>query len=135
MSENVMEHQSSNKSKSINGNDFERIFTERTGLTIIPDAEKPKFTNCHGIEQIVDYDFSTIISGITYYIDVTTTFRSDRLKQKSYNALIMKTMFKTECKFYMVVKSLTENGKTKNPKLIEGIDGVMELDEFIKLIL
>jgi hypothetical protein len=34
----------------------------------------------------------------------------------------------------MVVKSLTENGKTKNPKLIEGIDGVMELDEFIKLI-
>ena len=129
-----MEHQSSNKSKSINGNDFERTFTERTGLTIIPDGEKPKFTNCHGIEQIVDYDFSTIISGVTYYIDVTTTFRSDRLKQKSYNALIMKTMFKTECKFYMVVKSLTENGKTKNPKLIEGIDGVMELDEFIKLI-
>jgi hypothetical protein len=82
----------------------------------------------------VDYDFSTVVSGITYYIDVTTTFRSDRLKQKSYNALIMKIMFNKECKFYTVVKSLTENGKTKNPKLIEGIDGVMELDEFIKLI-
>jgi hypothetical protein len=134
MSDNIMEHQSSNKSKSINGNDFERIFTERTGLIIVPDSEKPKFTNCHGEEQIVDYDFSTVISGITYYIDVTTTFRSDRLKQKSYNALIMKTMFNKECKFYTVVKSLTENGKTKNPKLIEGIDGVMELDEFIKLI-
>ena len=134
MSKSIIEHQSSNKSKSINGNEFERTFTQRTGLTIIPDTEKPKFTNCHGIEQIVDYDFSTIISGVTYYIDVTTTFRSDRLKQKSYNAMIMKTILKTDCKFYMVVKSLTENGKTKNPKLIEGIDGVMELDEFIKLI-
>ena len=134
MSKSIIEHQSSNKSKSINGNEFERTFTQRTGLTIIPNTEKPKFTNCHGIEQIVDYDFSTIISGVTYYIDVTTTFRSDRLKQKSYNAMIMKTILKTDCKFYMVVKSLTENGKTKNPKLIEGIDGVMELDEFIKLI-
>ena len=129
-----MEHQSSNKSKSINGNDFEKIFTERTGLKLVLDSEKPKFTNCHGEEQVVDYDFTTEVNGMTYYIDVTTTFRSDRLKQKSYNALIMKTMLKKECKFYTVVKSLTENGKTKKPKLIEGIDGVMELDDFMTLL-
>ena len=129
-----MEHQSSNKSKSINGNDFEKIFTERTGLELVPDSEKPKFTNCHGHEQVVDYDFTTEVNGVPYYIDVTTTFRSDRLKQKSYNALIMKTMLKKECKFYTVVKSLTENGKTKKPKLIEGIDGVMELDDFMTLL-
>ena len=129
-----MEHQSSNKSKSINGNDFEKIFTERTGLKLVLDSEKPKFTNCHGQEQVVDYDFTTEVNGMPYYIDVTTTFRSDRLKQKSYNALIMKTMLKKECKFYTVVKSLTENGKTKKPKLIEGIDGVMELDDFMALL-
>jgi hypothetical protein len=134
MENNVMEHQSSNKSKSINGNDFEKIFTERTGLKLVLDSEKPKFTNCHGEEQVVDYDFTTEVNGMTYYIDVTTTFRSDRLKQKSYNALIMKTMLKKECKFYTVVKSLTENGKTKKPKLIEGIDGVMELDDFMTLL-
>jgi hypothetical protein len=134
MENNVMEHQSSNKSKSINGNDFEKIFTERTGLKLVLDSEKPKFTNCHGQEQVVDYDFTTEVNGVPYYIDVTTTFRSDRLKQKSYNALIMKTMLKKECKFYTVVKSLTENGKTKKPKLIEGIDGVMELDDFMALL-
>ena len=77
-----MEHQGSNKSKSINGNDFEKIFTERTGLTIVPDSDKPKFTNCHGEEQVVDYDFTTVVNGVAYYIDVTTTYRSDRLKQK-----------------------------------------------------
>ena len=134
MENNLMEHQSSNKSKSINGNDFEKIFTERTGLKLVLDSEKPKFTNCHGQEQVVDYDFTTEVNGVPYYIDVTTTFRSDRLKQKSYNALIMKTMLKKECKFYTVVKSLTENGKTKKPKLIEGIDGVMELDDFMALL-
>ena len=134
MKNNVTEHQSSNKSKSINGNDFQKIFTERTGLKLVLDSEKPKFTNCHGQEQVVDYDFSTEVNGVPYYIDVTTTFRSDRLKQKSYNALIMKTILKKECKFYTVVKSFTENGKTKKPKLIEGIDGVMELDDFMTLL-
>jgi hypothetical protein len=135
MKNNVTEHQSSNKSKSINGNDFQKIFTERTGLKLVLDSEKPKFTNCHGEEQVVDYDFTTEVNGMPYYIDVTTTFRSDRLKQKSYNALIMKTILKKECKFYTVVKSFTENGKTKKPKLIEGIDGVMELDDFMTLLL
>ena len=129
-----MEHQSSNKSKSINGNDFEKIFTERTGLKLVPDSEKPTFINSHGNVQVVDYDFTTEVNGVPYYIDVTTTYRSDRLKQKSYNALVMKLMLKKECKFYTVIKSLTENGKKKNPILIEGIDGVMELDEFVKLI-
>jgi hypothetical protein len=134
MKNNLTEHQSSNKSKSINGNDFQKIFTERTGLKLVLDSEKPKFTNCHGEEQVVDYDFTTEVNGMPYYIDVTTTFRSDRLKQKSYNALIMKIRLKKECKFYTVVKSFTENGKTKKPKLIEGIDGVMELDDFMTLL-
>ena len=46
----------------------------------------------------------------------------------------MKLKFNPDCKFFTVVKSFTENGKTKKPKLIEGIDGVMELDDFMLLL-
>ncbi len=129
-----MGHQQSNQSRSQNGNDFERIFTERTGISKMKKKDKPTFINCHGNKQLVDFDFSTEINGTKVFIDVTTTYRSDRQKQKAYNALMMKTKVGEDCKFYMVIKSLTENGKKKTVNLIEGMDGVMELDEFIKLI-
>ena len=38
------------------------------------------------------------------------------------------------CKFYMVVQRMVENGKKKNPKLIDGIDGVIPLEEAIKMV-
>ena len=129
-----MSHQSSNQSRSKNGNDFERIFTETTGIKKIKDKDKPRFVNSHGKEQLIDFDYSTEINGTKVFIDVTTTYRSDRQKQKAYNALMMKTKIGQDCKFYMVVKSLTENGKKKTVNLIEGMDEVIELDEFIKLI-
>jgi len=129
-----MEHQSSNQSKSINGNDFEKIFTEKTGITKMNKKGKPRFINCHGIEQLIDFDFTTEINGTKIYIDVTTTYRSDRQKQKAYNALMMKTKLNMNCEFYMVIKSLTENGKKKTVNLLEGMDKVIEIDEFIKLI-
>ena len=129
-----MSHQSSNQSRSQNGNNFEKVFTELTGIKKMKKKDKPRFTNIHGIEQLIDFDFSTIINGVNVYIDVTTTYRSDRQKQKAYNALMMKTKVGEDCKFYMVIKTLTENGKKKTVNLIEGMDGVMELDEFIKLI-
>lgn len=129
-----MEHQSSNTNKSKNGTAFEREFTQLTGITKIRKKDKPRFENSHGITQIVDFDFITTINGIKVCVDVSTTFRSDRLKQKSYNALMMKQNLKEDCKFYMVVRSLTENGKTKNPVLIEGIDGVFEIGDFLRMI-
>jgi len=129
-----MEHQSSNQSKSINGNDFEKIFTEKTGITKMNKKGKPRFINCHGIEQLIDFDFTTEINGTKIYIDVTTTYRSDRQKQKAYNALMMKTKLNMNCEFYMVIKSLTENGKKKTVNLLEGMNKVIEIDEFIKLI-
>lgn len=129
-----MSHQSSNQSRSKNGNDFESYFTQITGIKKMKKKDKPKFTNIHGIEQLIDFDFSTIINGEKIYIDVTTTYRSDRQKQKAYNAMMMKTKLNEECKFYMVIKSLTENGKKKTVNLLEGMDHVIEIDEFIKLI-
>ncbi len=128
-----MSHQSSNQSRSKNGNDFESYFTQITGIKKMKKKDKPRFTNIHGLEQLIDFDFSTEIDGTKVFIDVTTTYRSDRQKQKAYNALMMKTKVGEDCKFYMVIKSLTENGKKKTVNLIEGMDGVMELDEFIKL--
>jgi hypothetical protein len=129
-----MEHQSSNKNKSINGRAFENEFTGLTGIKKTLKKDKPRFINSHGLSQVVDFDYITTVEGNTFCIDVTTTFRSDRLKQKSYNALMMKQHTNMNCKFYMVVKSLTEKGKTKKPILIEGIDNVLEIGEFMKLL-
>jgi len=129
-----MSHQSSNQSRSKNGNDFETYFTELTGIKKMKKKDKPKFTNIHGLEQLIDFDFSTIINGVNVYIDVTTTYRSDRQKQKAYNAMMMKTKLNMDCKFYMVIKSLTENGKKKTVNLLEGMDHVIEIGEFIKLL-
>lgn len=129
-----MEHQSSNQTRSRNGNDFEKVFTELTGIQKMRKKDKPSFVNNHGLTQLIDFDFSTEINGIKVYIDVTTTYRSDRQKQKAYNALMMKNKVNVNCKFYMVVKSLTENGKPKTVNLLEGMDEVMEINDFIKLI-
>jgi len=47
---------------------------------------------------------------------------------------MMKLKVEQPCKFYMVVKNMVEGGKKKNPILIEGIDGVMSIDEFINYL-
>ena len=129
-----MSHQSSNQSRSKNGNDFEKVFTELTGIKKMKKKDKPTFTNIHGLEQLIDFDFSTEINGTKVFIDVTTTYRSDRQKQKAYNAMMMKTKLNMDCKFYMVIKSLTENGKKKTVNLLEGMDHVVEINDFIKLL-
>lgn len=129
-------HQNSNQSKSLNGNKFENEFTRLTGLKKVLKKEKPKFKNSHGNEQIVDFDFNTQIDQKKVFIDISTTFRSDRLKQKSYNALMYKTKISDDplVQFFMVVKTFTERGKTKKPILTEGIDKVMDLETFLKLL-
>ena len=129
-----MEHQSSNQSRSRNGNDFEKVFTELTGIQKMRKKDKPSFVNNHGLTQLIDFDFSTEINGIKVYIDVTTTYRSDRQKQKAYNALMMKNKVNVNCKFYMVVKLFTGSGKPKTVTMLEGMDEVMEINDFIKLI-
>lgn len=129
-------HQNSNQSKSINGNKFEKEFTKLTGLTKVLKKDKPTFKNSHGNEQIIDFDFILELDEKKIFIDISTTFRSDRLKQKSYNALMYKTKIKNDpsVQFYMIVKTFTERGKTKKPILTEGIDRVMDLENFLKLL-
>jgi hypothetical protein len=130
----IMEHSKENGAKSNNGNKLERLFEQETGLQKIRKKDKPKFINTHGLEQIVDFDFKKEIDGVDVFLDLTTTYRSDRLKQKSYNALMYKTHFNKPCKFYMVVQRMVENGKKKNPKLIDGIDDVITLEDAIKMV-
>ena len=102
--------------------------------SLIFSKQKPSFINSHNNKQIIDFDFYTKIDGVDIYIDLTTTYRSDRLKQKAYNALMYKNNFNTPCKFYMVVGKLIEDGKKKNPILVEGIDGVILVDDLINMI-
>ena len=128
-----MEHQVSNQNKSINGNKFEQLFTELTGLVKEKKKDKPRFLNSHGLKQIIDYDFKTIIDGVEVYIDVTTTFRSDRLKQKSYNGLLLKLKNNPNCKYFLVVKSFTEKKRKKITVLNEGIDKVIYINEFMEI--
>ena len=96
--------------------------------------EKPFFINSLGKKQIIDFDFKTTIDGVDIFIDLTTTFRSDRLKQKAYNAIMYKTKISTDCKFYMGVGKLVENGKTKNQILIEVIDNVILVNDLVELV-
>ena len=129
-----MEHSVTNKLKCLNGKSLEDNFEMWTGLKKMKKNEKPFFVNSFGRKQIIDFDFKTTIDCVDVFIDLTTTFRSDRLKQKAYNALMYKTHISKECKFYMGVEKLIENGKKKNPILIEGIDGVILVEELIKMI-
>ena len=129
-----MEHSFANKLKCLNGKSLEDSFELQTGLKKLLNKDKPFFINSFGNKQIIDCDFKTTIDGVDVFIDLTTTFRSDRLKQKSYNAIMYKTKIDSNCKFYMGVGTLVENGKKKNPILIEGIDDVILVDELIKII-
>jgi hypothetical protein len=129
-----MKYSLENGDKSRNGNSLESYFTEQTGLKKFSKKQKPSFINSHGKKQVIDFDFHKNVDGVDIYMDLTTTYRSDRLKQKAYNALMYKNNFKTPCKFYMVVGKLVEHGKKKNPILIEGIDGVMLVEDVINIL-
>lgn len=129
-----MKYSAENGDKSRNGNKLESYFTEQTGLKKFTKKQKPNFINSHGKKQIIDFDFHKVIDGIEIYMDLTTTYRSDRLKQKAYNALMYKSKFDKPCKFYMVVGSLVEHGKRKNPVLIDGIDGVITIEDAINMM-
>ena len=125
---------SDNRKKSINGKSLEELFESKTGIKKISTKEKPFFKNSFGEEQIIDFDFKTKINGVDVIIDLTTTFRSDRVKQKAYNALMYKTHINENVLFYVGVGTLIEEGKKKTPSLIDGIDSVVLVEELIDII-
>ena len=83
-----MSHQSSNQSRSKNGNDFEKVFTQMTGIKKMKKKDKPKFTNIHGIEQLIDFDFSTIINGEKLLNTIKKLKRN--IKSKTLKNIILK---------------------------------------------
>lgn len=129
-----MKHSVENGDKSRNGNHLESYFMDKTGLKKIKKSEKPFFINNHNKKQVIDFDFYVNLNGEDVYIDLTTTYRSDRLKQKAYNALMYKMKINKPCKFYMGVGKLIEHGKKKKPVLIEGIDDVLIVEDLITMI-
>ena len=129
-----MLHNSENGQKARNGRDLENYFSKRTGMKKSLKKEKPTFTSSHGVEQIVDFDFHKQVGDTMFYLDLTTTYRSDRAKQKAYNALVYKNKFNNKCKFYIVVGTVYENGKKPTVNLIEGLDGVISIEEAIQMV-
>jgi hypothetical protein len=129
MSKDILSEVNRNKSK--NGNRFENLFEEKTGLKKLLKKEKPTIVNEHGVTQIADFDFLWEKSGVKNWIDVTTTYRSDRAKQKAYNGLIAKRI-DPKCKIWMVVGDFTHNNRIQNPTSLEGLDSTIHIDEFLE---
>jgi hypothetical protein len=120
-----------NRGKSKNGNRFESFFEERTGLKKLLKKEKPTIVNEHGVKQIADFDFLWEKSGVKNWIDVTTSYRSDRAKQKAYNGLIAKKI-DPNCIIWMVVGDFVHNKRVQKPTSLEGLDKTIHIDEFLE---
>jgi len=126
-----MTHSKENGAKSKNGVSAEKKFSKLTGLKKTTKKQKPFFINSYGEKQIIDFDFSITINGVTIFFDITNTYRSDRAKQKGYNSLLSKLFFNSNSKFYIVVND-SERKKVKRKK-IEGIDGIISMEDVLKL--
>ena len=71
-----------NQAKSLNGLSLEKYFITNTGYKKVKWKELPNFRNIHGINQVIDCDFVAQKDDMTIFIDVCTTYRSSRAKQK-----------------------------------------------------
>ncbi len=122
-----------NGKKSRNGTSLENLFTQKTGHKKAKLSDKPTFINEHGESQIIDADYIIERDDYTYFIDVTTTWRSSRSKQKAYNGLLLKLKTDIIHKYLIGVGSFIENGKRVNPKNLEGVDGIFLVEELIEM--
>ena len=135
-------HSDTNSYKSNNGNALENSFTKQTGIRKASKKDKLTFINEHNIKQEIDFDFMFMFEskdGQHTFYDTTTSYRSDRIKQKGYNALLLKREYQNKGlpkpKFIIVIGNLVENGKKKKISLIEGIDEIKTVEEIIKEVL
>jgi len=132
-------HSQTNSYKSNNGTALENYFIKETGIKKTCKESKPYFINEHGLEQEIDFDFVFVSNdGQEIFIDITTSYRSDRAKQKGYNAILLKSEYAKrnlpKPVFLIGVGNLVENGKEINPTLIEGIDDIVTVKEIIETI-
>jgi hypothetical protein len=132
-----VDHTKANSFKSNNGNALENLFIKQTRIRKASKKDKPTFINEHNIKQEIDFDFMfESKDGQQIFLDITTSYRSDRIKQKGYNALLLKREYQNKGlpnpKFIVGIGNLVENGKKKNSTLIDGIDEIKTVEEIIK---
>jgi len=125
-----MDFISENGAKSRNGGRLQRLFTEATGVETTKEENKATFINIHGDEELIDYDFFLQIDGIDVLIDVTTTYRLCRCKQKYYSGLVYR-MYVPRPSFYIVG---VENFENKTPVVKHGADLLIDTQTLINHI-
>jgi len=125
-----MDFISENGAKSRNGGRLQKLFTKATGIEIAKEETKATFVNIHGDVELIDYDFFLQIDGIDVLIDVTSTYRLCRCKQKYYSGLLYR-MYVPRPSFYIVA---VENFEGKTPVVKHGADLLMDTQRLINLI-
>jgi hypothetical protein len=119
-----------NGAKSRNGGRLQKLFTKATGIKIAKEETKATFINIHGNEELIDYDFFLEVDGIDVLIDVTTTYRLCRCKQKYYSGLLYR-MYVRKPSFYIVG---VENFEGKTPVVKHGADLLIDTQTLINHI-
>ena len=119
-----------NSAKSRNGGRLQRLFTQRTGIKTAKESSKATFINKHNEEELIDYDFFLQVDDVDVLIDVTTTYRLCRCKQKYYSGLVYK-MFVPRKSFYIVA---VENFEGQTPSVKHGADLLIDTESLINHI-
>jgi hypothetical protein len=122
-----MDFISENGAKSRNGGRLQRLFTEATGIETAKEETKATFNNIHGDVELIDYDFFLEIDGIDVLIDVTTSYRLCRCKQKYYSGLLYR-MYVPKPSFYIVA---VEDFEDKTPVVKHGADMLIDTQTLI----
>lgn len=125
-----MDFISENGAKSRNGGRLQRLFTEATGIETTKEETKATFNNIHGDVELIDYDFFLEIDGIDVLIDVTTSYRLCRCKQKYYSGLLYR-MYVPKPSFYIVA---VEDFEDKTPVVKHGADLLIDTQTLINHI-
>jgi len=125
-----MDFISENGAKSRNGGRLQKLFTKATGIEVAKEETKATFINIHGDEELIDYDFFLHVDGIDVLIDVTTTYRLCRCKQKYYSGLVYR-MYVPRPSFYIVG---VENFEDKKPVVKHGADLLIDTQTLINHI-
>jgi len=122
-----------NGDKSRNGQRLEKLFTKKTGINKLRKKDKPTFNNRHGKKEIIDFDYVWKHGKVKTYIDITTSYRSTRAKQKAYNGMLLKRINNTD-EVWLVSETFKQNGKTIKILELEGLDKTISFKEAIKII-
>jgi len=133
-----MGYSEENGSKARNGLSFEDRFTSETSLKKLKKSLKPSFLNEHGSHQVIDSDFCLETEGKKVFFDLTTSFRSDRAKQKAYNGLCHEVTNKSDklCEFYIVIpdEEMVLLDKRRTEFSLHGLTGILSFTEAIEKV-